>query len=59
MSDKQTVPERPAQGGSYIRRPDGSLERVAFTGPRPGRARKPAPERPEAGDAKQPRKKER
>ena len=33
----------PSAGGSYVRGEDGSLERVAFTKPRPTTEQQPAP----------------
>ena len=33
----------PTQGGSYVRKPDGSLERVEFTAPAPMVADRSAP----------------
>lgn len=36
--------EEPRQGGSYVRQPDGSLVRVAFTEPPKPRDKRPAGE---------------
>lgn len=52
ITDDTPALERPAQGGSYVRKPDGTLERVEFTDTTPVATEDaPAADATPAGDA--------